>query len=160
MGIGFAHHVRRQSGTLAAKAGAGRPEKARDRKIEASPKEMHGAAFAEEAGAKFLQHAVGQAAELPEPPCIFRVVTRHVSVPAEGRRVRDLTGPSLMGPNPSSVSAALPAALKMATLCGRNAETPPLAVAEGDVEYMLEKIELISKVRAPCGMARWSVPWR
>jgi len=78
---------------LAAKAGAGRPEKRVTGKIEASPKEMHGAAFAEEAGAKFLQHAVGQQQNLPEPPCIFQVVRGMYPVPAEGRRVRDLTGP-------------------------------------------------------------------
>src|ERR1700682_5109150 len=64
--------------------------KARDRKIETSPKEMDGAPFADEAGSKLFEHAVGLNENAPEAMRIFGVVSGVRAVAAKGNRPGNL----------------------------------------------------------------------
>src|SRR5258708_6737923 len=104
---------------------------------------MNGAAFAEEAGAKFLQHAVGGQQNLPEAPCIVGIVRGMYPVLAEGCCGRDLAGIFVDGDrNTEIVKRRHQRAVKLRDALRPQREAPHAAVADGDVERMLDEIEL------------------
>src|SRR5262249_18230070 len=61
--------------------------KARHRQIETAPEEMHGACLADEAGTKFIHHAIGLQQGQPEFLCVDRIILRMGAVPFERNRV-------------------------------------------------------------------------
>src|SRR5882724_153379 len=104
---------------------------------------MHRAAFAEETGAKFLQHVVGRQQNLPEAPCVVGIVRGMYAVLAEGRCGGDLAGSFVDGDRNTEISERRHhRAVELRDALRPQRETSRAAVADGDVEHMLDEIEL------------------
>lgn len=59
----------------------------RDPEIETAPKEMHGAALPDEAGAEEFEDPIGLKQDTPETVCVFGIVGTMLSMPIERKRV-------------------------------------------------------------------------
>ena len=71
--------------------GAVRPEKRVTARSKLPPKEMHRACLADEAGAKFIHHAIGLQQGQPEFLRVDRIILRMGAVAVEWDRILDFT---------------------------------------------------------------------
>src|SRR6185436_12047515 len=81
--VGFLHYRIRQARDFSHEGRSAPTRKTRYREIKAAPKEMHRAAFSDEAGAKLLQHAVHLQQHAPEAVGVVRIVGGMLVIPVE-----------------------------------------------------------------------------
>src|SRR5947209_4283192 len=117
--------------------------KTRAGQVEASPEEMHRAAFADEAGAEFLQDHAGGKQNPPEAPCERGIVRAMPLVPLEWDGLGDFLRFGIDG----AVDTEPVQRLHQAVVKGRDgARLQRLhleaAIAGPNLELVLQKIEL------------------
>src|SRR6185437_10612645 len=99
--------------------------------------------FAEKAGAEFLQHAVGLQQNLPEPVRVDRIVRGMGRILAEGDGVGNFTGVLVDDDGDTEIRQCRHhRAVEVRDAARLQCQSPPGAVADDDVEHMLDKIEL------------------